>query len=69
MLTVVTDRGDYVLDSRTSAIRLWSATGYDFYTRQAQSNPRQWIWIETQGETFAGPAPALERTARRRRKI
>ena len=67
VLTVATDRGDYVLDSRTSAIRLWSATGYDFFTRQAQSNPRQWVWIETEGPAFAALAPEPEKTARRKR--
>jgi predicted transglutaminase-like cysteine proteinase len=46
VLTVVTNQGDYVLDSRTSSIRLWSRTGYEFYTRQAQTNPQRWVWIE-----------------------
>ena len=67
VLTAVTDRGDYVLDSRMSGIRLWSATGYDFYTRQAQGNPRQWVWIETAGAAFAALAPESEKTARRKR--
>jgi predicted transglutaminase-like cysteine proteinase len=68
VLTVVTDRGDYVLDSRTSAIRLWSATGYDFYTRQAQGNPRRWVWVETGPRTTAADrAKQPHRTAMKRR--
>jgi predicted transglutaminase-like cysteine proteinase len=64
VLTVVTDRGDYVLDSRVSAIRLWSATGYDFYIRQAQSDPRRWVWVETQPQTTVfNLAPHPARTA------
>ena len=66
VLTAVTDRGDYVLDSRMSGIRPWSATGYDFFTRQAQGNPRQWVWIETPGATFAALAPEPEKAKRRR---
>jgi predicted transglutaminase-like cysteine proteinase len=61
VLTVVTDQGDYVLDSRTASIKLWSSTGYEFYTRQAQHNPRTWVWIET-GQTVAG-ATAPRNTA------
>ena len=53
VLTVVTDQGDFVLDNRTSSVRPWSSTGYRFFTRQAQGNPRRWVWIEP----GAGRAP------------
>lgn len=43
VLTVATDRGDFVLDSKTSRILPWSATGYGFIKRQSQSNPNVWV--------------------------
>lgn len=43
VVTVVTDRGDFVLDSKTSQILPWSATGYGFVKRQSQVNPNVWV--------------------------
>jgi predicted transglutaminase-like cysteine proteinase len=66
VLTVVTDRGDYVLDSRTASISLWARTGYEFYTRQSQSNPQRWVWIEPGSAAgVAGPVTFPRRTAAR----
>jgi predicted transglutaminase-like cysteine proteinase len=45
VLTVVTDQGDYVLDNKTARIRRWFETGYMFFTRQTQSNPRSWTAV------------------------
>jgi predicted transglutaminase-like cysteine proteinase len=46
VLTVVTDRGDYVLDNRNSSVRLWSETGYTFFSRQSAANPRVWSVVD-----------------------
>lgn len=46
VLTAVTDRGDYVLDNRSSRIQLFSDTGYIFFSRQSQANPRAWTVVE-----------------------
>lgn len=43
VLTLVTDRGDFVLDSKTSRILPWRATGYGFIKRQSQANPNVWV--------------------------
>jgi predicted transglutaminase-like cysteine proteinase len=43
VLTVTTDKGDYVLDNQTEDILLWSETGYRFVKRQSQSNPNVWV--------------------------
>jgi predicted transglutaminase-like cysteine proteinase len=51
ILTVVTDRGDFVLDSKTSRVMGWEATGYGFIKRQSQEHPNQWVKL---GE----PAPS-----------
>lgn len=46
VLTVVTSAGDLVLDNKTSRILPWSQTGYLFFTRMAQANPRRWEAID-----------------------
>lgn len=43
VLTVATERGDYVLDNRRNDILLWSDTGYTFLKRQSQQDPRAWV--------------------------
>jgi hypothetical protein len=43
VLTVTTDRGDYVLDNQTADILLCSRTGYRFVKRQSQSNLSVWV--------------------------
>jgi predicted transglutaminase-like cysteine proteinase len=46
VLTVTTDKGDYVLDNQTEKILLWSETGYGFVKRQSQSNPNVWVSLD-----------------------
>ena len=43
VLTVTTDKGDYVLDNQNEDILLWSETGYRFVKRQSQSDPNVWV--------------------------
>jgi predicted transglutaminase-like cysteine proteinase len=43
VLTVITDKGDYVLDNQKKDILLWSDTSYRFVKRQSQSNPNAWV--------------------------
>jgi len=43
VLTVVTDRGDLVLDNQANVIVPWQDTGYRFVKRQAQGDPDQWV--------------------------
>ena len=45
VLTVRTDRGDYVLDNRTMKITAWQATGYGFVKQQSAENPNRWVRI------------------------
>jgi len=56
ILTVRTDRGDYVLDNETSDIRAWHQTGYRFIKRQAAHDPNQWVTVGP------GAAPAAVAT-------
>lgn len=43
VLTVITDRGDLVLDNQEAAILPWHETGYRFVKRQAQGHPDRWV--------------------------
>ena len=58
VLTVKTDKGEFILDNQTNDIVLWSDTGYRFVKRQAQSDPNVWIAL---GDTATAPATASSR--------
>lgn len=45
VLTVRTDRGEFILDNMRNKIMLWSDTEYTYLKRQASDNPGQWIKI------------------------
>ncbi|WP_163579344.1 transglutaminase-like cysteine peptidase, partial [Klebsiella pneumoniae] len=45
ILTVKTDRGDFVLDNLADQVRPWDVTGYNFLKRQSQQNPNIWVSI------------------------
>lgn len=45
VLIVRTDRGDFALDNRRSAIRAWNRTGYRYYKITAPDNGRTWIKV------------------------
>ena len=53
VLTVKTDRGDFVLDNLADEVRPWNATGYTFFKRQAQDDPNVWLSL---GGTTGAPA-------------
>jgi predicted transglutaminase-like cysteine proteinase len=52
VLTVKTDKGEFILDNQNPEILLWSETGYHFVKRQSQNDPNTWIGL---GE----PRPAI----------
>jgi predicted transglutaminase-like cysteine proteinase len=58
VLTVKTDRGEFVLDNQTDQILLWSDTGYRFVKRQSQGDPDVWVSL---GEPRGTPATAASR--------
>ena len=43
MLTVKTDKGEFILDNQNEDILLWSETGYRFVKRQSQTDPNVWV--------------------------
>ena len=43
VLTVKTDKGEFVLDNQNETILHWSETGYRFVKRQSQTDPNLWV--------------------------
>jgi predicted transglutaminase-like cysteine proteinase len=50
VLTVKTDKGEFILDNQEERILLWSETSYRYVKRQSQSNPNRWV-------ALGGPRP------------
>jgi predicted transglutaminase-like cysteine proteinase len=45
VLTLTTDKGDYILDNQNDQIVLWWETGYRFIKRQSRSDPNVWVLL------------------------
>src|SRR3984885_3739556 len=58
VLTVKTDKGEYILDNQSDEILPWTDTGYRFVKRQSQSDPNVWVSL---GDPHAAPATASAR--------
>jgi len=43
VLTVKTDKGEFILDNQEERILLWSETSYRYVKRQSQSDPNRWV--------------------------
>ncbi|TPK71256.1 transglutaminase [Mesorhizobium sp. B2-4-12] len=54
VLTVRTDRGDYVLDNLNDKIKPWDQTGYRFLKRQAIDNTGRWVSIRDDQQVLVG---------------
>jgi predicted transglutaminase-like cysteine proteinase len=52
VLTVKTDKGEFILDNQVDQISLWSETGYRFVKRQSQNDPNEWV-------ALGDPRPAV----------
>ena len=58
ILTVKTDKGEFILDNQNDQILLWSDTGYRFVKRQSQSDQNIWVSL---GDPRGTPATATSR--------
>ena len=58
ILTVKTDKGEFILDNQRDEILLWSDTGYRFVKRQSQSDPNIWVSL---GEPRPAPLTSSSR--------
>lgn len=59
VLTVKTNKGEFVLDNQNEEILLWSATTYRFVKRQSQENANIWVTLDD-----PRPAPPITATSR-----
>ena len=53
VLTVRTDRGDFVLDNMRDRVLLWSDTEYTFLKRQSETHAGRWTKIDDSREPMA----------------
>lgn len=58
VLTVKTDRGEFVLDNQEEQVLPWTQTGYKFVKRQSQSDQNMWVAL---GEPRNAPATVSAR--------
>jgi predicted transglutaminase-like cysteine proteinase len=58
VLTVKTDRGEFILDNQEEQILAWSETNYRFVKRQSQNDPNVWV-------SLGDPRPAISTAASR----
>jgi predicted transglutaminase-like cysteine proteinase len=58
VLTVKTDRGEFILDNQEPEVLPWTKTGYRFMKRQSQSDPNLWVSL---GEPRIPPATVSAR--------
>jgi len=61
VLTVKTDRGEFILDNQAEDILPWSETGYRFVKRQSQHDPNVWVSL---GDPRPSPLTAAARQHR-----
>ena len=45
VLTVKTNRGEFILDNQVPEVLAWNKTGYKFVKRQSQSDPNKWVLL------------------------
>ncbi len=60
ILTVRTDRGDFVLDNLRQPIVAWNRTGYRWLSRQSAENPKFWVKVG------GGRAPQIQVAAQQK---
>jgi predicted transglutaminase-like cysteine proteinase len=58
VLTVKTDRGEFILDNQNEEILLWSETSYRYVKRQSQTDPNVWVAL---GDTRPAISTATSR--------
>lgn len=54
VLTVRTDKGDFILDNLVDGVKNWSETDYTYLKRQAANNTGRWVSIEAPSNILVG---------------
>jgi predicted transglutaminase-like cysteine proteinase len=60
VLTVKTDRGEFILDNQVEEVLPWHETGYRFIKRQSQRDPNVWVNL---GDRRPAPASSVIQAA------
>ena len=60
VLTLRTDRGDFVLDNLTDQIKPWQEIGYTFLKRQASTHTGRWVAIDGVTNPLVGAVTTIE---------
>jgi len=60
VLTVKSDKGEFILDNQNEEVLSWTDTGYRYVKRQSQADPNVWISL---GDTRPAVATATARNA------
>src|SRR5437764_7064320 len=59
VLTVKTDKGEFILDNQEERILLWSESAYHYVKRQSQSDPNRWVALgDPRPTTATASSPA-----------
>jgi predicted transglutaminase-like cysteine proteinase len=58
VLTVKTDKGEFILDNQEERVMSWTDTNYRFVKRQSQNDPNLWV-------SLGDPRPAIPTAAAR----
>ncbi len=59
VLTARTEAGDLILDNRSTEIRPWSKTPYEFVMRQSPRNPQLWVYLQAVPDKAPVPIAVL----------
>ncbi len=54
VLTLRTNKGDFILDNLRDEVRPWTATGYTFLKRQASFHTGKWVTVSEPATVFVG---------------
>lgn len=58
VLTVTTDKGDFVLDNRRNDVLRWNNTGYTYLKRQSSEDPKMWMSLNRKAPADSGNVAA-----------
>ena len=56
VLTVKTDKGEFILDNQEEKVLLWSETNYRYVKRQSQTDPNVWITLGNESQKAVAAA-------------
>lgn len=61
VLTIATDRGDFVLDNLSSAVLPWTDAPYQWIARQSSTDPWAWVSFQAPGSALTAAIPGASK--------